>query len=188
MGLFLVFAILVIIFEFRYFRWIKRYWFFKRTWINRFSTFFYLFGIFLLLTSLLDLRGKEIRIKAQIPDQKTIILLDTSMSMLAEDVRPNRFQRALLLAKHFVSKAVGHQVSIVVFSDTQKRIVPFTDDIDLLDSRISALQDLNLENAGSNLRQSLLETVQYLRGEAGEGQAVTGNILIFSDAEEQGEE
>ena len=71
---------------------------------------------------------------------KTIILVDSSASMLAEDVRPNRFKKALLLVKHYVKKAVGQQISLVVFSDNQKRIIPFTDDIDLINARLERLE------------------------------------------------
>lgn len=185
-GLFVLFTLLVLIFEFRYFAWVKRYWFLRRSWISRFSTLFYLLGVGLLLFSLLDLRGKEIRIKANIPDQKTVILIDASMSMLAEDVRPSRFQRSLLMARHFVSKAVGHQIAVSMFSDHERNIIPFTDDIDLLDARIAAFEQANLQNAGTNLKSALAEAVQELKAEIGEDENANGNILVFSDAEEHG--
>ena len=183
---FAIFMVLIFIFEYRYFKWVRRYWFLRRSFISYLSTLFYLAGVLCLLVSLLDLRGPETKIKSQIPDQKTVIMIDTSMSMLAEDVRPNRFQKALLLARHFVNKAIGHQIAVVVFSDTQKRVIPFTDDIDLLDSRIGALENLDLNNAGTSLRQSFLEAIQYLREESGDGENVNGNIVIFSDGEEHG--
>ena len=184
LGLIAFFVLLNFIYEFRYFRWIKRYWFLRRSWWSRLSTLFYLIGISLLLLSLLDLRGKEVRIKSNIPDQKTLILIDASMSMMAEDVRPSRFQRSLLMARHFVNRAVGHQISVSIFSDNQKNIIPFTDDIDLLDSRIGALEEADLTNAGSNIKQALAEAVQIMRSEIGSADNATGNILIFSDGEE----
>lgn len=184
LGLIALFILLNVTYEFRYFSWIKRYWFLRRSWWSRLSSFFYVLGIALLLLSLLDLRGKEERIKANIPDQKTLILIDASMSMTAEDVRPSRFQRSILMARHFVSKAVGHQISVSIFSDNQKNIIPFTDDVDLLDSRIGALEEADLSNAGSNIKQALAEVVQMMREEIGSADKATGNILIFSDGEE----
>lgn len=181
---FIIFAILTLFFENRYFKWVKLYWFYKRSWISRAATFFYLAGVLFLLLALLDLRGKETRIRAQIPDQKTVILIDASMSMKAEDVRPSRFGRSLLLARHFVNKAVGHQISIVLFSERQKQIVAFTDDIDFLDARLGALETVNLDNAGTNLKQAVFESVQYLREESGDAENVLGNIVILSDGEE----
>ena len=135
---FIFFVYLSIKYENNYFNWIKKYWFFEIRKINFIRRWFYFFGLFLLLLSLLDLRGREEKIEINIFDQKTIIIIDASESMLVEDIKPNRFQKSLLMARHFVKNSIGHKIALVLFSDTQKQLVPFTDDIDLLESRISA--------------------------------------------------
>lgn len=137
-----------------------------------------------ILFSLLDLRGPEEKIKSNIPDQRTIIVIDSSASMLAEDVRPSRFVKSLQLARHFVKNTAGHQIAIVLFSDIQKRIVPFTDDIDLLDSRLSALEKTNSVAGGSNIAQAVSESIQYFETEEEDQKSIVGNILVFTDAEE----
>ncbi len=71
--------------------------------------------------SLLDLRGDQEQINTPLTDQKTIVLIDASSSMLVEDVQPNRFKRALTVARHFVKNAIGHQISVIVFSDISKK-------------------------------------------------------------------
>lgn len=168
-----------------FFKWVKAYWFYERTWMSRISTFLYLLSLFLLMISLLDLRGPEKKVRASLPDQRTIILLDTSASMLAEDVRPSRFVKSLQLARHFVKNAAGHQVSIVLFSDIQKRLIPFTDDIDLLDSRLSALEKTNSVAGGSNISQAIEEALQYFEFDSGDDDKTkSGNMLVFTDAEE----
>ena len=168
-----------------YFKWVKSFWFYERTLINRISSLFYLLGLFLLMLSLLDLRGPEVKIKGNIPDQRTIIVLDSSYSMLAEDVRPNRFVKSLQLARHFVKKAAGHQISVVLFSDIQKRLIPFTDDIDLIDSRLAALERANSVAGGSNISQAIEEAIGYFEFDSSDDdKSKTGNILVFTDAEE----
>lgn len=167
----------------KYFNWVKTYWFFERSWMSRLSSIFYTLGISLMLISLLDLRGPEEKIKSNLPDQRTIIIIDSSASMLAEDVRPSRFVKALQLARHFVKNAAGHQISIVMFSDIQKRLVPFTDDLDLLDSRLAALEKTNAVSGGSNISQAISEAVQYFETESDQKSSM-GNILVFTDAEE----
>lgn len=168
-----------------YFKWVKSYWFFDRTWASRISSFFYLVSLLLFMLALLDLRGPEKRIKASLPDQRTIIMLDASASMLAEDVRPSRFVKSLQIARHFVKNAPGHQISIVLFSDIQKRLIPFTDDIDLIDSRLSALEKTNSVSGGSNISQAIEEAVQYFESDTGDDdKSNTGNMLVFTDAEE----
>jgi Ca-activated chloride channel family protein len=149
-------------------------------WIRR---AFFILGIGLLFIALLDLRGPEQRIESQVPDQKTIIIIDSSASMLAEDVRPNRFKKAILMARHFVKKAFGHKVAVVLFSDTQKRLVPFTDDLDLLDARVAGLEVLSIYEGGSNISQAIKESLGYFLVEGGKADDVGGNILLFTDSE-----
>lgn len=167
-----------------YFKWVKSYWFFERTWASRISSLVYIVSLFLFLMALLDLRGPEKKIRASLPDQRTILLLDTSASMLAEDVRPSRFVKSLQIARHFVKNAPGHQVSIVLFSDIQKRLIPFTDDIDLVDSRLAALEKTNSVSGGSNISQAIEEAVQYFETDTDDENSNTGNLIVFTDAEE----
>lgn len=186
----ILFAALLIgqhVFEKKYFSWVKLYWFHDRAWKSRLASASFMLAILCLLISMLDLRGPEERISTNVPDQKTIILIDASSSMLVEDVRPNRFERSLFLARHFIRNAVGHQIAVVLFSDTTKRLVSFTDDLDLLDARISGLEDTDLSSAGSNISISLKECVNYFREQSGEGEKIAGNILLFTDGEETAE-
>jgi Ca-activated chloride channel family protein len=169
----------------KFFKWIKTYWFYERTWVNKISAVLYLLSLLLLLLSLLDLRGPERKVKASLPDQRTIILIDTSASMLAEDVRPSRFVKSIQLARHFVKNAPGHQISVVLFSDIQKRLIPFTDDIDLIDSRLAALEKTNTVAGGSNISQAIEEAIQYFDFDSSEDDKTkSGNMLVFTDAEE----
>lgn len=164
-----------------FFTWVEDHWFYKQSRLNKISTYFYMAGMIFIISAMLDLRGPEKRVKGAAQDTKTIILIDSSASMLAEDVRPNRFKKALLLVKHYVKKAVGQQISLVVFSDSQKRIIPFTDDIDLIYARVERLESLNLGRGGTGLTQAIAESVEYFKSSGGE---LSGNILIFTDAEE----
>lgn len=184
---FVIFFLVLLIYlivktEKEYFKWVELHWFYKRTFLNKISTFFYLIGFGFLLIALLDLRGPESNIEGNVKDQKTIILIDSSSSMLAEDVRPNRFKRALILARHFTKKAVGHQISLMVFSDGHKQIVPFTKDFNLVDAKLAALENLYLERGGTGLTQSIQEAIQYFKADGLKNNI--GNILVFTDAEE----
>jgi Ca-activated chloride channel family protein len=178
----LIFAGLLIYLNYKFYNWVKLYWFFQRSWLSRVSTFIYIISIVMMLLSLLDLRGPEQKVKASLPDQRTIIVIDSSASMLAEDVRSSRFGKAIQLARHFVKNAAGHQISIVLFSDIQKRLIPFTDDIDLLDSRLAALEKTNSVSGGSNISQAIAEAIGYFDFE--DKKTGTGNVLVFTDAEE----
>lgn len=166
-----------------FFKWVKKHWFFERSLSSKISTVFYIISILFLMASFLDLRGIVQNVESDIPDQKTIIVIDASASMLVEDVRPNRFKKAIFLARHFVKSSAGHQIAVVLFSDIQKRLVPFTDDIDLLDSRLAALENLDISKGGSNIAQAIQESIQYFKAGSGKANNISGNLLIFTDSE-----
>ncbi len=182
--LFAVFLVIVVLMERRFFKFVKTYWFYNRSIFSYLSTLLFLAGMGGLLFSLLDVRGPEEKIKMEIPSDRTIILIDTSASMLAEDVKPSRLQKAALIAKHFARKAAGHQLSIVAFAEVQKKIVPFTNDIDLIDARLDSLENLRNQYGSSALTSAVQESIQYFKETGGDE---SGNILVFTDGEETAE-
>jgi len=176
-----IFLAVVTVLERRFFRFIQLYWFYRRSIFSYLSSFFFSLGMFGLLISLLDLRGPEEKIKTPTPKERTVILIDASASMLAEDIRPSRLQKAALLAKHFIRKAAGHEVSVVAFSEITKKIVPFTTDIDLIDARLDSVKNLRNQYASSAVSLAIQESVQYLKDT---GEEPRGNILVLTDGEE----
>lgn len=169
--------------EKRFFKFVQAYWFLKRRWRHYLGTFLWLAGILGLLLSLMDWRGPEEKIKSQVSEDKTIILIDTSASMLAEDVKPSRLQKGIMLAKHFIRRAPGQQMSIVAFAEIQTKIVPFTNDVDLLDARLDSLKNLRNQYGSSALSVALQESISYFK-ESGDS---SGNIVVISDGEETAE-
>ncbi len=177
----IIFLGIVIFYEKKFFALIKRYWFYKRSLISWISSLLFIAGMAGLIFSLLDARGPEERVKTPVPKQRTIILIDTSASMLAEDVKPSRLQKASLIAKHFARKAAGHQLSIVAFAEIQKPIVPFTNDLDLIDARLDSIKFLRNQYGSSALSVAVQESIQYFYDGGGE---MRGNILVLTDGEE----
>jgi Ca-activated chloride channel family protein len=184
LALFFIFVLILFILEKRFFAFVRRYWFFKRSLLSYLSSVSFILGIGLLLFSLLDLRGPEEKIKAEVPKNRTIILIDTSASMLSEDVKPSRLQKAALIAKHFARKAAGEQLSVVAFAEVQKKIVPFTNDLDLIDARLDSLKGLRNHYGSSALSLAIQESIQYFKESDGNAR---GNILVLTDGEETAE-
>ena len=181
-----LFSVAILRHERGYYRWIKCYWFYQQSKASKVSIILYLLGFSALSFALLDFRGREERIEAEVPDQRTVIVLDTSASMLTEDVKPSRFERSIFLARHFIKQATGHQISVVIFSDMTKRLIPFTNDLDLLDARVSALSSMDIYTGGSNIQLAINQAVQYLKVDNSNKKAI-GNILLITDGEEQQE-
>ncbi len=181
-----IIAIIVIVIvqrrtEKNFFVWVYDNWFYKRSIANKLSSLAFLVGFSLLSFSLLDLRGAEQKVEGEVSDKRTIILIDSSLSMLAEDVRPNRYDKAVFIARHFIKNSAGHKISVILFSDTHKKLVPFTMDRELLDSRVAALSDIGVSGGGTGLKQAIQESIQYFGTGEKKG---AGNIILITDAEE----
>ncbi len=141
-------------------------------------------SIAVLSVVLLDPRKEIEKREIEISNQYTIVLIDTSTSMAVEDLRPNRFQKAVMLARHFVKNASGHYISVILFSDGHKIVMPFTDDVDFIDTRLSAIADSAELKGSSNIKQAIQESINYLSAELGRRSDLAGNLVILSDFEE----
>lgn len=180
----IVLSIAIIVHQRKFFKIIKRYFFYDRSTFHYLSTLLYLGSIALFATALLDLRGEDQKVKIELPEARTMILIDTSASMLAEDVQPSRLQRAAFIAKHFVRKSAGQQIAVAVFAEIQKKIVPFTTDLDLLDARLDTIKNLRNQYGSSAISVVIQDSLQYFY----EGSENTvGNILVLTDGEETSE-
>jgi Ca-activated chloride channel homolog len=179
----ILFGFFIYLQERAFFRWIKSHWFLERSITSYLSSIFGYIGFVLLSLVSLDPRLGEIKIEIPAQQQKTILLIDTSTSMLAEDVKPNRLERSILLAKHFARKAFDHQISVMIFADVTKKLVPFTTDRDLIDARIDAIKELRNLNAGTSIEMATAEALRVLGPDV---KKVKGNIIVFTDGEDHG--
>jgi Ca-activated chloride channel family protein len=57
-----------------------------------------------------------------------MIVLDSSRSMLAEDVRPSRLERAKREVRGLLSRLAGHRVGLVTFAGDARSVCPLTHD------------------------------------------------------------
>jgi Ca-activated chloride channel homolog len=163
-----------------FYQFIYDFWFYRQSIWSRLSSLCFLAGFILLSIVLLDPRGPEKRVKGQISKDQTIILMDTSTSMLTEDLKPNRLEKAIWMAKHLVRNIFGHEVAILIFADITKKLTPFTDDMDLLDARLDSLRAVRKLQAGSDISSAIMEAVQFFKTNT----EPMGNIVVFTDGED----
>ena len=126
--------------------------------------------------------------KVSVPrEQATVVLvMDTSGSMEAEDVRPNRLAAAQASARSFLSQLPAQfQVGMVTFSDRAQILTQPTIDRSAVREAIASLEPLGGTAMGDGLGQAL-----ELRGrrepgahapEARGGKAPLDAILLLSD-------
>ncbi len=121
------------------------------------------------------------RTEEQVFDQSREILLavDLSRSMLSQDVKPSRLDRAKLLIQSLLERLAGERVGLVVFSGTAFLQSPLSADYEILREFLPALNPDYLPEGGTNYR-ALLETA----GQAfGTSSAADRFLIVLSDGE-----
>jgi Ca-activated chloride channel family protein len=81
------------------------------------------------------------------PGRDLVIVLDLSRSMLAEDVLPNRVERArqaLVELTHAVQERGGHRLALVAFAARARLVCPLSHDYDYFRAALAELDAANL--------------------------------------------
>jgi Ca-activated chloride channel homolog len=123
------------------------------------------------------------RLEEPVFDQarEIIIALDLSRSMLAEDVKPNRLERARLLITSLLERLKGERVGLVVFSGTAFLQSPLSSDYEILREFLPVLGPDYLPEGGTNY-DALLETTITAFGASGSADRF---LIVLSDGEAQ---
>ncbi len=89
-----------------------------------------------------------------------LVAVDTSKSMLTEDVKPNRLERAKLAVKDLLKKLQGDRVGLIAFAGDAFLSCPLTSDYS---GFLLSLDDLNtatIPRGGTNLGQAIQEVLK----------------------------
>ena len=109
-----------------------------------------------------------------------IFAVDTSRSMLADDVKPNRLQRAKLAAQDLIAELGGDRVGVIAFAGTSFLQAPLTVDYTAVLNAVKELDTEVIPQGGSNLEGAL----RSAREAFGKGESDNRALVIFSDGEE----
>jgi len=111
--------------------------------------------------------------------REVIIALDLSRSMLAEDIKPSRLDRAKLLIGGLFERLEGERVGLIVFSGTAFLQSPLSSDYEILREVLPALGPDTLPEGGTNYR-ALLDTALDAFSDT---PATDRFLIILSDGE-----
>ncbi len=109
-----------------------------------------------------------------------IIGIDTSKSMLATDVEPNRLARAKLAAQDLIGLSQGDRLGLIAFAGRAFLQAPLTIDYGAV---ISSVQDLDTEavpRGGTNIA----EAIQLALDAFGKGEGSDRVLVLMTDGEE----
>jgi Ca-activated chloride channel homolog len=110
-----------------------------------------------------------------------VMAVDISRSMLAEDVQPNRLERARLFSRRLLRELAGDRFGLVVFAGRAYVLSPLTVDHSALELYIHALDPNMVSQGGSSLAAAIAQATDLVRG----SETVGGDrvVLLLSDGE-----
>lgn len=84
-----------------------------------------------------------------------VVVMDLSRSMLAEDIQPNRLERAKLKMKDLFDARPGVRTALIAYAGSAHMVVPFTKDYSVISYQMDALRPSIMPMMGSNLKDAL---------------------------------
>ena len=109
-----------------------------------------------------------------------IFAVDTSRSMLSNDVQPNRLERVKLATQDLVNDLQGDRVGLIAFAGRAFLQAPLTIDYSAAIDSINDLDTKTIPEGGTNISAAINLAVQTY------GKSAVGNraLVIFTDGEE----
>lgn len=126
---------------------------------------------------------KKVDVPAEKSRQGTVILLDLSLSMLADDLKPNRLTRTRFSLIDLLKAHPEHKVGMVAYAATAHAIAPVSEDNQTLLSLLPSLSPLMMPEYGANALAGFQKAAELLTG----AKIKQGHILWVTDDIENSE-
>jgi Ca-activated chloride channel family protein len=139
-----------------------------------------LLGLALAITALAQPRWGYTYEDAKRKGLDLILAVDTSRSMLSNDVPPSRLQRVKLAAQDLINELQGDRVGLVAFAGRAFLQAPLTIDYDAAVEAINDLDTNTIPEGGTNISEAIALALPTF------GKSAIGNraLIIFTDGEE----
>lgn len=138
---------------------------------------------------ILALAGPQIGVELREVERRGVdimVVLDVSRSMLAQDVRPNRLDKAKFEILRMVDRLRGDRVGLIAFSGEAIQLSPLTTDYAAFRTFLN-IAGPDLMPSGSTVFSEALQTAIRSFDSAGQDQAQTARVILFiSDGEDHG--
>ncbi len=109
-----------------------------------------------------------------------LIAVDTSRSMLSNDVQPNRLERVKLAAQDLINELQGDRVGLIAFAGRAFLQAPLTIDYEAVMESVNDLDTQTIPEGGTNISSAITLAAQSF------GKSAVGNraLIVFTDGEE----
>lgn len=137
-------------------------------------------GLFMITIGLMGPQMKDGTIQISKESLDIYVLLDTSKSMLVEDVAPNRLEREKKIVEELLNNLKGDRVGFIPFSSSPYIQMPLTDDYNMAKLFLEVVDTEMIGGGGSDVGAAIeLAYESFERSTKGDKV-----ILIISDGEE----
>ena len=109
-----------------------------------------------------------------------IVAIDTSRSMLATDVAPNRLTRAKLAVQDLISQLEGDRIGLVAFAGSSFLQAPLTADYGAVRNALEEIDTEIIPRGGTNIAGA----IRTARDAFGKGESDHRGLIILTDGEE----
>src|SRR5215468_6202106 len=109
-----------------------------------------------------------------------LVAVDTSRSMLSNDVQPNRLERVKLAIQDLIDGLQGDRIGLIAFAGRAFLQAPLTIDYDAVVEAVNDLDTKTIPEGGTNISSAITLATQSF------GKSAMGNraLIIFTDGEE----
>ncbi len=95
-----------------------------------------------------------------------LFAVDTSKSMLAQDIKPNRLQRAKFAIMDFVGQLHGDRVGLLPFAGSAFLMCPLTGDYQAFETSLQTVDTSIIPKGGTDIAAAIREAASVLTNEA----------------------
>lgn len=135
----------------------------------------------LVVMSLIDIRWGEIERELPQKGIEVMFLVDVSKSMLAEDVVPNRLERAKQMIRDTLDEMSGDRVGLTLFAGEARQRIPMTNHYEDFKQTLSEITPDDLATGGSKLGDAIRVAAEGFLEQRNDHQA----IVVLTDGEDQ---
>ena len=137
--------------------------------------------------TVLGLAGPRWGITEEVVEQRgadVVFVIDSSLSMSATDVAPDRLSVAKALVRRLLERLPGDRIGLVQAEGDGQVMAPLTLDRAVIDLLLDSLQPASLPTPGTRLATGLEKALELLPPESSSSTAV----VLVSDGEDHGED
>lgn len=109
-----------------------------------------------------------------------LVCLDISSSMKAEDIKPNRLEKAKLAISQFISRLKGDRIGLVVFAGTSHLYLPLTGDYEAARLFVEAVDTDMIQTQGTVLSEAIRTAISSFP----EDDAKYRVLIVVTDGED----